>query len=274
MKGSFFLLCRTRSFISLTGPAICSNMSPIRVISALWGIIFLSILFPSSAKVLNFEDLGAIPNDDSLETCWHNGGIFNKTLTMLAPGDVFFFPNTTFHLMGGIMGSGLSDVTFQFEGTLIFSDSEKEWPRRADGSVLECIYLQGMTRATFTSTHQGLIDGNGARWWGAISYLRIAENRPRLLHIYNSTDLLVENMFFKNSPYWTFYANDIARLHIHHSRVDARRDGSDHHDLYDLTAWNTYGYVSRPTQTSLYLPSRRFSLKKTSYLYLSNLREV
>jgi polygalacturonase len=88
----------------------------------------------------------------------------------------------------------------------------------------------------------GLIDGSGEKWWGAVKYLEIGENRPRLIHIEDAADLKVENLFFKNSPYWTFYANDVANVEIHHCRVDARRDNSDHHDLYDLTAFNTDGF--------------------------------
>ena len=47
-----------------------------------------------------------------------------------------------------------------------------------------------------------MIDGNGRGWWGAVEYLLIGENRPRLLHIYNSTRLLVERLLLKDSPYW------------------------------------------------------------------------
>jgi hypothetical protein len=62
--------------------------------------------------------------------------------------------------------------------------------------------MEQLDGVTFTSSHKGLIDGSGGRWWGLVQYVLIGENRPRLLHIYNSTNMLVENMFFKNSPYW------------------------------------------------------------------------
>ena len=113
---------------------------------------------------------------------------------------------------------------------------------------------QSLSQNLFTFTHifpfshllpthpTGLIDGSGDKWWGLIKYLEIAENRPRLIHIENSASLLVENLYLKNSPYWTFYANDIAGLEISHCVVDARRDHSDHHDPYDLTAFNTDGF--------------------------------
>jgi len=89
---------------------------------------------------------------------------------------------------------------------------------------------------------KGLIDGNGNGWWGAIEYLLIGENRPRLLSIYNSTNLLVENIFLKDSPYWTFLANDVSNLEIRFSQVDARRDDKPWHSWDDMQAFNTDGF--------------------------------
>jgi len=73
--------------------------------------------------------------------------------------------------------------------------------------------------------------------------LIFAENRPRLLSVYNARGIEIYNIFFKNSPYWNVYLNDVDGVHIHHSNVSARReDYLDYHDLYDLTAFNTDGF--------------------------------
>ena len=55
---------------------------------------------------------------------------------------------------------------------------------------------------------RGLVDGQGARWWGVpgVGYLVRAENRPKLLVLAGSTRALVENLYLKDSPYWTFWA--------------------------------------------------------------------
>ena len=58
---------------------------------------------------------------------------------------------------------------------------------------------------------------------GVVEYLLIRKNRPRLLSIYNSTNLLIENLLLKDSPRWTFYAKDIANLEFRHIDIDARR---------------------------------------------------
>jgi len=97
---------------------------------------------------------------------------------------------------------------------------------------------------TFTSSGTGTFEGNGAKWWGIpfIGYLERVENRPRLFHIESSSDIIFENIFLHNSPYWTFTAGDINGLEIRNSHIDARRSKLDSHDLYDISAFNTDGF--------------------------------
>jgi len=89
-----------------------------------------------------------------------------------------------------------------------------------------------------------VLDGNGAVWWGfpGIGYLEIGENRPRMLNIGKSKDILVEYLYFLNSPYWTFWAHGIDGLEVRFSHISARRDNYNGHDILDLTAFNTDGF--------------------------------
>jgi hypothetical protein len=59
-----------------------------------------------------------------------------------------------------------------------------------------------------------MLYGQGAVWWGFpfIGYVERGENRPRLFHITNSRQILVEYLYFKDSPYWTFWADGIDGL--------------------------------------------------------------
>ena len=150
--------------------------------------------------------------------------------------------------MGGIYARGLTNVIIQIDGTVKFSDNQTVWPRNPiNQQVHECFFFEQLDNVTFTSSladgSKGVIDGSGANWWGLVEYLLIGENRPRLLSIYNSSNLLVENLLLKNSPYWTFWANDIANLEIRHTDVDARRRPDiQYHDLSEMTAFNTDGF--------------------------------
>ena len=76
----------------------------------------------------------------------------------------------------------------------------------------------------------------GSKWWGipGIGYLLRGENRPRLFNIGNSKKILVENLYFLDSPYWTFWAHEMDGLEVRHSSVTAKRDNYDGHDFVDL----------------------------------------
>ncbi|CAF3503781.1 unnamed protein product [Rotaria sp. Silwood1] len=206
-------------------------------------------LLKSNNRIINFEIIGGIANNSSLDTCWANSRLLNQTFASMQHGDTLLIPfNKTFWLMGGIYARDLAYVTIQIDGILKFSDDQSVWPRDPQTQqVHECFFFEQLNYVTFTSSlpsgNKGVIDGSGENWWGLVEYLLIGENRPRLLSIYNSTNLLVENLLLKNSPYWTFLANDIANLEIRHTDVDARRrPDAQYHDLTEMTAFNTDGF--------------------------------
>eukprot|EP00656_Telonema_subtile_P003824 TRINITY_DN11733_c0_g1_i3.p1 TRINITY_DN11733_c0_g1~~TRINITY_DN11733_c0_g1_i3.p1 ORF type:complete len:378 (-),score=64.36 TRINITY_DN11733_c0_g1_i3:121-1254(-) len=156
--------------------------------------------------------------------------------------------------MGGIQAQDLNSVVIQIDGTLEFASTMLKapkyvdsWPRQGPGSkakVLECLTFQNLTNVTFTSTNEGTVNGAGGKWWGipGIGYLNRQENRPRLFHIEDSTNILFEKLFLKDSPYWTFLASNVKHLEVRNSRIDARRTSGDSHSAIDLTAFNTDGF--------------------------------
>jgi len=205
------------------------------IVAALWSHV--------GARVIDFEaDMKAVANNRLYDK--HNGAKMNETLAQLVAGDVLLVPNKTFHVMGGIQATGLRDVIIQIEGTLAFSENIGAWPRRNEkGDVTDCIELTDIQNVTFTSSGTGTLDGHGHKWWGipGIGYLIREENRPKLMKINQGRSILIENILFKNSPYWTFSA-DVDGLEIRHSSVDARRTDSDSHSVIDMTAFNTDGF--------------------------------
>lgn len=137
---------------------------------------------------------------------------------------------------------GISNVTVKIDGTISFSDDRETWPTNSNGDVEECMYFENIQDIIFTSSGIGTLNGNGQKWWGAIQFLKHQEDRPRLVHIKYSKNILVENLLLKNSPYWTFYAEDSDGLIIRHTDVDARWTKANYHTLIDLQAFNTDGF--------------------------------
>jgi len=211
-------------------------------------MLLLSILVVSlklvAGKLVDFESAGGIPDDLSERAAWTNGRLMNTTLGSLAPGDTFLVPNKTFFLMGGIVVRDIESVIFQLDGTLVFDDNMEDWPRESNGKVLECIHFYNIVNVTFTSSGVGVMDGQGKRWWGlpGIGYLLRGENRPRLFNVEDSKNILVENILFLNSPYWTFWVHGVDGLEVRFCEISARRSNDDHHGIIEMTAFNTDGF--------------------------------
>ena len=195
-----------------------------------------------SATLIDFEAIGAVAEDSTYKTALANGNLLNDTINALVPGDVLFISNKTFSITGGIKAAGLRNITFQIDGTLSFSDDRETWPVKDNGDVEECILFTDIEDIKFTSSGTGTLNGNGKAWWGAINFLKYQENRPRLMHIIGSKNVLVEHLLFKDSPYWTFYAEQCDGMVIRHSDVSARWTDKDEHTLLDLQAFNTDGF--------------------------------
>mmetsp|Transcript_25602 Transcript_25602/g.42899 ORF Transcript_25602/g.42899 Transcript_25602/m.42899 type:complete len:386 (-) Transcript_25602:523-1680(-) len=187
------------------------------------------------------------PNDCSHDVVEENTNTFNAMLNKLGPGDELSFPNETYCLAGGVSGVGLNDVVIRFNGTLKFSDDTGRWPKNGDKRV-PALYFEKCRNITFTSSGKGLLDGQGKAWWGLIRYAEYGENRPRLFEIYNSTNILVENLILKDSAYWTFWAHNISSLEVRYTDISARINDDDNHKLFpfpkkgDITAFNTDGF--------------------------------
>ena len=50
-------------------------------------------------------------------------------------------------------------------------------------------------------------------------FMKIFFYRPRLFKIEGSTDILIENLFFLNSPYWTCVADGMDGLEIRNCEI-------------------------------------------------------
>lgn len=108
-------------------------------------------------------------------------------------------------------------------GTLKGSDSLADYPlckTRIEGE--SCLYFPALINVDgvdgFTMCGPGTIDGNGTRSWQAFAMRRAwnpdctnkDEQRPRLVFISNSSNVLVANLHLQNSHFWT---NHIYKSH-------------------------------------------------------------
>ena len=102
------------------------------------------------------------------------------------------------------------------DGVLNGSEDISDFPlcqTRIEGQI--CTYFPALINVSdvhgFVIAGEGTIDGSGGRYWKNF-WLRRAwnpectnkdEQRPRLLYISNSSDVLISGVTFQNSPFWT-----------------------------------------------------------------------
>ncbi|KAG6813861.1 hypothetical protein H0H92_006268 [Tricholoma furcatifolium] len=111
-------------------------------------------------------------------------------------GGVIVIPaGYTYQIRSTLDFTGCSNCEVQIEGTLKLSDNTTFW-----NGVKAAILLTDITGATIHSkTSSGVVDGNGVPFW-----IEFAANssfaRPTLMYITGGSNIVVENLYFKNAP--------------------------------------------------------------------------
>ncbi|CAK8544469.1 unnamed protein product [Lathyrus sativus] len=66
------------------------------------------------------------------------------------------------------------------------------------------IYGSDLTDVIITG-NEGIIDGQGSIWWSKFRNKTLDYTRPHLVELMNSTGILISNLTFLNSPFWTIH---------------------------------------------------------------------
>ncbi|XAR73153.1 hypothetical protein NMG60_11007024 [Bertholletia excelsa] len=171
---------------------------------------------------------------------------------------------------------------FLEKGAVILgSQDPEEWPiieplpsygrgrERSGGRHISLIHGDGLNNVVITG-HNGRIDGQGKMWWDMWWNRTLKHTRGHLLELMNSNNILISNLTFCNSPFWTIHpvycSNVVIKNMIILAPFDAPNtdgidpDSSTHvciEDCYiesgdDLVAvksgWDQYGIaIARPS---------------------------
>ncbi|KAM0947287.1 putative glycoside hydrolase, family 28, pectin lyase/virulence factor [Dioscorea sansibarensis] len=121
---------------------------------------------------------------------------------------------TFIHLLRSTM-YGYHEVKNTFKITLAFQDPA-EWPlieplpsygrgRERNGSRhISLIHGNGLSDVVITGQN-GSIDGQGRMWWDLWWNRTLKYTRGHLLELMNSENVLISNLTFLNSPFWTIH---------------------------------------------------------------------
>lgn len=106
---------------------------------------------------------------------------------------------------------------FLEEGAVILgSQDQEEWPiieplpsygrgrERLGGRHISLIHGDGLTNVVITG-QKGTIDGQGRMWWDLWWNRTLEHTRGHLVELMNSHNILISNLTFLNSPFWTIH---------------------------------------------------------------------
>lgn len=178
-------------------------------------------------KIYNIEDYGAVANDSLLlntiaiqsaidSAADQGGGVVVIPEGTFMSGALFFKPGTHLHVKKGGMLKGSNEI-----------ENYPIMPSRMEGQNLD--YFPALVNAYgvdgFTISGDGIIDGNGLKFWKAF-WQRREENpnctnlevsRPRLVFIWGSNDVQIQDIRLQNSGFWTthlYKCNNVKILNV------------------------------------------------------------
>lgn len=177
----------------------------------------------SLGKQYKISDFGAISDPVNVQTeliqsvidkaAADGGGVVVIPEGIYKTGALFFKQGTHLYLSRGAV--------------LLGSESIYDFPvidTRIEGEI--CKYFSALINIDgldgFTLTGPGTIDGNGSPYWRAFRLRRTwnpkctnkDEQRPRLVHVSNSKNILIADATLQNSPFWSchVYKTDHIKL--------------------------------------------------------------
>lgn len=205
---------------------------------------FLSADVPaleSLGKTYNLRDYGINSNPNLVQTAQiqalidkaaeEGGGVIVIPEGIFKSGALFFKQGTHLHLSrGAVLLGSESILDFPVTTTRIEGEVCRYFP-----ALVNIDHLDG-----FTLTGSGTIEGNGDPYWRAFGmrarwkrdWTNKDEQRPRLVHVSHSTNVVLADAALQNSPFWTchIYKSDhvrILNLRLFSPRHSASADGID-----------------------------------------------
>ncbi|GMH06698.1 hypothetical protein Nepgr_008538 [Nepenthes gracilis] len=122
----------------------------------------------------------------------------------------------------GVWVTGSFNLTSNFtlfleDGAVIMGSQDPEdWPiieplpsygrgrERLGGRHISLIHGNGLSNVVITGDN-GTIDGQGQMWWDQWWKRTLKHTRGHLVELMNSNNIMISNLTFRNSPFWTIH---------------------------------------------------------------------
>lgn len=199
----------------------------------------------SLGKQYDITDYGVLKDSTMVQTkaiqavidraAGQGGGVIVIPEGTFLSGSLFFKPKTHLYISKGGTLKGSDDISdFRLMDTRMEGQNLKYF-----AALINAIHSDG-----FTLTGEGMVNGNGLRYWRSFWLRReynpkctnLEEMRPRLVFISHSNDVELSGVRLHNSPFWTthIYKSDRVKLlglHIFAPKAPVKAPSSDAIDI-------------------------------------------
>ncbi len=152
------------------------------------------------------------------------GGVVVIPNGVFLSGSLFFRQGTRLHIERGGKLKGVDDIAHY-----------PIRPTRIEGRTIDyfCALVNADSLSEFSITGDGVIDGNGLRFWREFWIRRKVNSactntealRPRLVYISNCNDVDINDVTLQNSPFWTLHLYRCRRVKVIGTRTFAPHEG-------------------------------------------------
>ena len=167
-------------------------------------------------------DFGAIPNDSSATSVFKNGKALEAAFRFANSSDdrkIVVEFGKTYHMLPSTSSLlfNLYDLTLQIDGSLIaWGGDIALWTKDNRNKTISFISLSNCKNITIRGN--GVIEGLGYRWWWHVILIG-DDNRPNLLDIHDSQNIVIDGLTFSNSPQYHINLRNIENGLIHNINI-------------------------------------------------------
>lgn len=184
----------------------------------------LSIILGSTSKNVYIHEYSSLMNgENDTESALTNGLAFYNavtnskeydTIVLLSNETIYYIPysNSTVEYIDKIRYR-----TIQIDGNIILHDNISAWSMQTDDKYCNAIDIRNSDNVIITGT--GTIDGQGSIWWWEFLLGEIPRQRPTMIQIKDTSNILIENITMLNSPRFNIDCNNIFNMETRHVTI-------------------------------------------------------